>query len=77
MRHTAKRDRHSQIVEQRARKSATYRKVLARTLHAPREKGAGSGPRGNARGQGGLTRRTRPASEEIFASAPLKTRFVY
>src|SRR5271170_4317657 len=27
-----KRDRHSEIVEQRARKSATYRKTFARTL---------------------------------------------
>jgi len=28
-----KRDRHSEIVEQRARKSAAYRKTFARTLH--------------------------------------------
>jgi ribosome-binding protein aMBF1 (putative translation factor) len=28
-----KRDRHSEIVEQRIRKSATYRKTFARTLH--------------------------------------------
>ncbi len=28
-----KRDRHTEIVEQRARKSATYRKTFARTLH--------------------------------------------
>jgi len=28
-----KHDRHSGFVEQRARKSATYRKVFARTLH--------------------------------------------
>ena len=28
-----KRDRHSEIVEQRIRKSATYRKSFARTLH--------------------------------------------
>ena len=33
MRQTAKLDRHSQIVEQRARKSATYRKTFERTLH--------------------------------------------
>ena len=33
MRQTAKRDRHSEIVKQRARKSATYRKTLERTLH--------------------------------------------
>jgi ribosome-binding protein aMBF1 (putative translation factor) len=30
---TVKRDRHSEIVEQRARRSATYRKTFARTLH--------------------------------------------
>jgi hypothetical protein len=30
---TAKRDRHSEIVEQRARKSAAYRKGFERTLH--------------------------------------------
>ncbi len=28
-----KRDQHSEIVEQRARKSASYRKAFARTLH--------------------------------------------
>ncbi len=28
-----KRDRHTEIVEQRARKSAAYRKTFARTLH--------------------------------------------
>lgn len=28
-----KRDRHSEIVEQRARKSTTYRKAFVRTLH--------------------------------------------
>jgi ribosome-binding protein aMBF1 (putative translation factor) len=28
-----KRDRHGEIVEQRIRKSATYRKTFARTLH--------------------------------------------
>jgi DNA-binding XRE family transcriptional regulator len=28
-----KRDKHSEIIEQRARKSATYRKTFARTLH--------------------------------------------
>jgi ribosome-binding protein aMBF1 (putative translation factor) len=33
MRQTVKRDRHSEIVEQRARKSATYRKAFERTLH--------------------------------------------
>ena len=33
MRQTAKRDRHSEIVEQRGRKSATYRKAFERTLH--------------------------------------------
>ena len=33
MRRTAKRDRHSEIVEQRARKSATYGKTFQRTLH--------------------------------------------
>ena len=32
MKQTVKRDRHRQIVEQRARKSPTYRKALARTL---------------------------------------------
>jgi ribosome-binding protein aMBF1 (putative translation factor) len=32
MRQTTKRDRHSELVEQRARKSATYRKTFARTL---------------------------------------------
>ena len=30
---TMKRDKHSEIVEQRARKSATYRKTFGRTLH--------------------------------------------
>lgn len=33
MRQTAKHDRHSEIVEQRARKSATYRRTFERTLH--------------------------------------------
>jgi ribosome-binding protein aMBF1 (putative translation factor) len=33
MKQTVKRDRHSQIVEQRARKSVTYRKAFARTVH--------------------------------------------
>jgi len=33
MRQTGKLDRHSRIVEQRARKSATYRKTFQRTLH--------------------------------------------
>jgi len=33
MRQTAKRDRHSEVVEQRARKSVTYRKTFERTLH--------------------------------------------
>jgi len=33
MKPTIKRDRHSGIVEQRARKSATYRKTFGRTLH--------------------------------------------
>jgi ribosome-binding protein aMBF1 (putative translation factor) len=33
MKQTAKRDRHREIVEQRARKSAAYRKAFARTLH--------------------------------------------
>jgi len=32
MRQTARRDRHSEIVEQRAHKSVTYRKTFARTL---------------------------------------------
>jgi ribosome-binding protein aMBF1 (putative translation factor) len=32
MRQTAKRDRHGEIVERRARKSATYRKTFARAL---------------------------------------------
>lgn len=32
MRHPAKRDRHGEIVERRARKSATYRSAYARTL---------------------------------------------
>ena len=33
VRQTVKRDRHSEIVEQRTRKSATYRKTFERTLH--------------------------------------------
>jgi ribosome-binding protein aMBF1 (putative translation factor) len=33
MKQTVKRDRHSEIVEQRARKSTTYRKTFIRTLH--------------------------------------------
>lgn len=33
MRQGTKRDKHSEIVEQRARKSATYRKMFARALH--------------------------------------------
>jgi ribosome-binding protein aMBF1 (putative translation factor) len=33
MRQSVKSDRHSEIVERRARKSATYRKTFARTLH--------------------------------------------
>jgi ribosome-binding protein aMBF1 (putative translation factor) len=33
MRQPIKRDRHSEIVEERARKSTTYRKTFARTLH--------------------------------------------
>jgi ribosome-binding protein aMBF1 (putative translation factor) len=33
MRRSTKRDRHSEIVEQRARNGATYRKTLERTLH--------------------------------------------
>jgi transcriptional regulator with XRE-family HTH domain len=33
MRQAFRRDRHSEIVEQRARKSATYRKTFERTLH--------------------------------------------
>ena len=33
MRQTVKRDKHSEIVEQRTRKSATYRKTFGRTLH--------------------------------------------
>jgi ribosome-binding protein aMBF1 (putative translation factor) len=32
MKQIVKRDRHGEIVEQRARKSATYRKTFARTL---------------------------------------------
>ena len=32
MKQTVRRDRHSEFVEQRARKSATYRKSFARTL---------------------------------------------
>lgn len=33
MRQGTKRDRHSEIVEQRTRKSATYRKIFERALH--------------------------------------------
>lgn len=33
MKQTVKRDRHSEIVEQRARKSTSYRKTFMRTLH--------------------------------------------
>ena len=33
MRKSVKRDRHGEIVEQRARNSATYRKTFERTLH--------------------------------------------
>jgi ribosome-binding protein aMBF1 (putative translation factor) len=33
MKQTVKRDRHSEFVEQRARKSATYRRTFARALH--------------------------------------------
>ncbi len=33
MKQTVKRDRHSDFIEQRAHKSVTYRKTLARTLH--------------------------------------------
>lgn len=33
MRQNTKRDRHSEIVERRTRKSATYRKTFERTLH--------------------------------------------
>jgi hypothetical protein len=33
MKQTVKRDRHSEIVQQHARKSATYRKTFARTSH--------------------------------------------
>ncbi len=33
MKQTVKRDKHSEIVEQRSRKSATYRKTFGRTLH--------------------------------------------
>jgi ribosome-binding protein aMBF1 (putative translation factor) len=33
MRQTPKRDRHNKIVQQRARKSAPYRKTFKRTLH--------------------------------------------
>ncbi len=33
MKQTVKRDKHGEIVEQRARKSATYRKTFGRTLH--------------------------------------------
>lgn len=32
MKRTAKRDRHAELVEERARKSATYRKTFTRTL---------------------------------------------
>jgi ribosome-binding protein aMBF1 (putative translation factor) len=33
MKQTAKRDKHREFIEARARKSAAYRKTLARTLH--------------------------------------------
>jgi ribosome-binding protein aMBF1 (putative translation factor) len=33
MKRTVKRNRHSEFVEQRARKSATYRKTFGRTVH--------------------------------------------
>lgn len=33
MKQTGKRDRHGEIVEQRAHKSATYRRTFGRTLH--------------------------------------------
>ena len=33
MRQTVKRDKHNEIVRQRARKSAIYRKTFERTLH--------------------------------------------
>ena len=33
MRQAAKRDKHSEFVEERARRSATYRKAFARSLH--------------------------------------------
>ena len=33
MKQNTKRDRHTEVVEQRARKSATYRKTFERTLH--------------------------------------------
>ena len=33
MKRAVKRDRHSEFVEQRARKSATYRQTFARSLH--------------------------------------------
>lgn len=33
MRQTDNREKHGKIVEQRARKSATYRKIFERTLH--------------------------------------------
>jgi ribosome-binding protein aMBF1 (putative translation factor) len=33
MKRTVKRDKHSELVEQRARKSASYRKAFSRTLH--------------------------------------------
>ena len=33
MKQSTKRDRHSEVVKRRARKSATYRKAFERTLH--------------------------------------------
>jgi ribosome-binding protein aMBF1 (putative translation factor) len=33
MKRTVKRDKHSELVEQRARKRASYRKAFSRTLH--------------------------------------------
>jgi hypothetical protein len=33
MRQTVKRDKHGEIVERRARKSATYHKAFERTVH--------------------------------------------
>jgi len=33
MKRTVKRDKHRELVEQRARKSASYRKAFSRTLH--------------------------------------------